>query len=124
MSSRPSRARPTLAEYLAAHGFASTPEHPTWHDHHAQTATIRVVCEPGEETQLISLSPAIGCRYKVMFYTGTPDAVVIAAVQAALRLPPDAGLQPPRAAPGRGTAVPDMSRRATARRKAGRDDHR
>jgi hypothetical protein len=117
MSSRPRLARLTLAEYLAAHGFAPTPGHPTWHDHHAPDGIIRVVCEPGEETQLISLSPAVGCRYKVTFYVGTPDAVIIAAVRASLRLPPDAGTQPPRATPGRGPATRDTSRRVPARRE-------
>jgi hypothetical protein len=119
MSSRPSRARPTLAEYLAAHGFAPAPGHPTWHDHPAPDGTIRVVCEPGEETQLISLSPAVGCRYKAMFYVGTPDAVIIAAVRAALRLPPDARTQPPRAAPMRGTATRD-TRAVGSRPRKGR----
>ena len=74
----------------------------TWFDHDTGDGIIRVVHEPGEETQLISLSPAVGCRYKAMFYAGTPDAVIIAAVRAALRLPPDARTQPPRAAPMRG----------------------
>jgi hypothetical protein len=124
MSSRPRRAEPTLAEYLAAHGFAAAPGRPTWHDHRTPDGIIRVVHEPGEETQLISLSPAIGCRYKAMFYTGTPDAVIIAAVQAALSLPPDAGTQPSRAAPGRVPAIRDTSQRVLARGKAGRDDHR
>jgi hypothetical protein len=117
------RRRPTLLEYLIEHDFRPQAEG-AWFDHHTVDGTTRVVHEPGEETQLISLTPAIGCRFKVMFYAGTPDAVIIAAVRAALRLPPDAVPQPPRAAPGRGTATRDTSRRVPTGRKAGRDDHR
>jgi hypothetical protein len=91
------RRPPTLLEYLIEHDFAPVAEG-TWFDHHTGDGIIRVVHQPGEETQLISLTPAIGCRFKVMFYVGTPDAVIIAAVRAALRLPPD--VRAP-AAPGR-----------------------
>ena len=100
-SSRP----PTLLEYLIEHDFRPQAEG-TWLDHHTADGITRVVYQPGEETQLISLTPTIGCRFKVMFYAGTPDAVIIAAIRAALRLPPDAGPQPPRATPGRGTGHP------------------
>lgn len=100
-SSRP----PTLLEYLIEHDFRPQAEG-TWFDHHTADGITRVVYQPGEETQLISLTPAIGCRFKVMFYTVTPDAMIIAAIRAALRLPPDAGPQPPRATPGRGTGHP------------------
>ncbi len=67
-----------------------------------------MVHEAGEETLLISLAPHSICRYKALFSAGTPDAVIIAAVHAALSPPPDAGTQPSRA----------------ARRRANRDDHR
>jgi hypothetical protein len=114
-----------LDAYLRGHGFTPAPGHATWLDHPtADGMTIRVVCEPEEETQLIALAPHSVCLYKAMFYAGTPDAVIIAAVQAALRLPPDAASQPPQAAPGRGTATRDTSRRVPARRKESRDDHR
>jgi hypothetical protein len=46
----------------------------------------RVVSEPEEETQLITLDPHSACLYKVTFHVGTPDAVIIAAVEAALAL--------------------------------------
>ena len=116
------RRPPTLLEYLIEHDFVPQAEG-TWFDHRTRDGIIRVVCQPGEEAQLISLTPAIVCRFKVMFYVGTPDTVIIAAVRAALRLPPDAGSQPSRPAPRRGTATRDTSRRDPAGRKAGRDDH-
>lgn len=112
------RRPPTLLEYLIDHDFVPQAEG-TWFDHDTGDGIIRVVCEPGEETQLISLSPAVGCRYKAMFYVGTPDAVIIAAVRAALRLPPDAGTQLPRAAPMRGTATRD-ARAVRSRPQKGR----
>ncbi|MGO8896273.1 MAG: hypothetical protein ACLP8X_34295 [Streptosporangiaceae bacterium] len=59
-----------------------------------------------------------------MFYVGTPDAVIIVAVRAALRLPADAGTQPPRPAPGVGRAARETSRRVPAGGKAGRNDPR
>jgi hypothetical protein len=112
------RRPPTLLEYLIEHDFAPVAED-TWFDRDTGDGIIRVVYQPGEETQLIALTPAIGCRFKVMFYVGVPDAVIIAAVRAALRLPPDAATQPPRAAPGAGRATRDTSRRVPARQKAG-----
>ena len=112
------RRLPTLLEYLIEHDFVPQAEG-TWFDHDTGDGIIRVVCEPGEETQLISLSPAAGCRYKAMFYAGTPDAVIIAAVRAALRLPPDARTQPSRAAPMRGTATRD-ARAVGSRPRKGR----
>ena len=78
------RRPPTLLEYLIEHDFVPQAEG-TWFDHDTGDGIIRVVHQPGEETQLISLSPAVGCRYKAMFYAGTPDAVIIAAARAALR---------------------------------------
>jgi hypothetical protein len=83
-----------------------------------------VVHEPGGETQLIALTPALACQYKAMFYSGTPDAVIIAAVQAALGLRPTPSPSRPGLLPDAGQPPRDTSRRATARRKAGRDDHR
>jgi hypothetical protein len=76
-----------LDAYLRGHGFTPAPGHATWLDHPtADGMTIRVVCEPEEETQLIALAPHSVCLYKAMFYAGTPDAVIIAAVEAALIL--------------------------------------
>ena len=118
-SSRP----PTLLEYLIEHDFVPAAEG-TWFDYDTGDGIIRVVYQPGEETQLISLTSAIGCRFKVMFYVGTPDAVIIVAVRAALRLPADAGTQPPRPAPGVGRAARETSRRVPAGGKAGRNDPR
>jgi hypothetical protein len=108
-----SRRSPTLLEYLTEHDFVPVAEG-TWFDRDTGDGIIRVVYQPGEETQLISLTSAIGCRFKVMFYAGTPDAVIIAAVRAALRIPPHAATQPPW-----GT-----SRHARSAGRQGRDDHR
>lgn len=108
------RRPPTLLEYLIEHDFAPVAEG-TWFDHHTRDGIIRVVHQPGEEAQLIGLTPAIACRFKVMFHAGTPDAVIIAAVRAALRLPPDTGAQSPRGAQGAGRRhsghEPTVSRR-------------
>ena len=123
MISRLRQAGPALAGYLAAHGFTPAPGQPTWHDCRTPDGIIRVVCEDGAETYLISLTPAIACRYKAMFHVGTPAAVIIAAVQAALSLPPDDGTDPSQAASAPKPATRTTSRRAPARRKAGRDDH-
>ena len=46
-----------------------------------------VVREPGEQTELISLIPRGVCLYKAAFSPGTPDIVIIAAVEAALTRP-------------------------------------
>lgn len=73
-----------LDAYLARHGFASHPGDSNWLDCHSSHGIIRVVREPGEQTQLISLTPSTVCRYKATFSRGTPDAVIIAAVEAAL----------------------------------------
>jgi hypothetical protein len=45
-------------------------------------AVVRVVCEPGEEAELICLAPTGVCQYKIAFSPGTPYAVIIAAVKA------------------------------------------
>ena len=117
------RRPPTLLEYLIEHDFVPVAEG-TWFDHRTGDGIIRVVHQPGEEAQLISLTPAIACRVKVMFHAGTPDAVVIAAVRAALSLPPDAGASRPGPPRTRAGATRGMSRRSPVGGKAGRDDHR
>jgi hypothetical protein len=53
---------------------------------------IWVVHEPGEETHLISLSSNSICLYEILFSPDTPDAVIIAVIDAALSpLRPQAG---------------------------------
>ena len=42
---------------------------------------------PGEETELICPAPADVCQYKIAFSPGTPHAVTIAPVKAALTPP-------------------------------------
>lgn len=76
-----------LAGYLADHGFLPDGGDGTWYDRDTGHGIIRVVCELGEETQLISLAPASVCRYKVLFSPGTPPAVIIAALEAGLSSP-------------------------------------
>jgi hypothetical protein len=108
---------PALPAYLAGHGFGPHPGHGTWFDHDTGRGIIRVVFEPGEETQLISLAPASICQYKVLFSPGTPDTVIIAALEAALTpcRPPGAGPAPgSRAGLRRPGAIPD----GTCQRKA------
>jgi hypothetical protein len=76
---------PDLDRYLARHRFRPHGSHSTWLDRDNGQHVIRVVREHGEHTQLIFLTPRSGCVYQAAFSLGTPDAVIIAAVQAALR---------------------------------------
>jgi hypothetical protein len=93
---------PTLAGYLAKNGFTPAPGHPTWHDCPTTGGVIRVVCDEETETYLIALTPYVACRYQAMFHVGMPDAVIIAAVKAALRLEPGRLGRLAPAAPGAG----------------------
>ena len=79
-----SRQLPDLDRYLARHGFAAHPINSTWLDRGTGQGTIRVVREPEEETQLICLAPHSVCLYKAAFSPGTPDTIIIAALEAAL----------------------------------------
>jgi hypothetical protein len=83
-----SRQLPDLDRYLARHGFAAHPVNSTWLDHGTGQGIIRVVREPEEETQLICLAPHSVCLYKAAFSLSTPDAVITAALEAALSPPP------------------------------------
>jgi hypothetical protein len=77
---------PTVLEYLIEQGFL--PQHDgAWLDRRIGRAVIRVVYQPGEEAELIRLDPPGVCRYQVAFSPGTPHAVIIAAVRAALPPP-------------------------------------
>jgi hypothetical protein len=110
---------PDLDRYLARHGFRPQTSHSTWLDRDNGQHVIRVVREPEEQTQLICLAPRSACVYQAVFSLGTPDAVIIAAVEAALSpAPPQAaGTRPGRPRAGHGPT-------AHARRKAvtGDDD--
>ena len=77
---------PTVLEYLIEEDFLPQREG-AWFDRHAGQAVIRVVCEPGAEAELICLAPAGVCQYEIAFSPGTPHAVIIAAVKAALTPP-------------------------------------
>jgi hypothetical protein len=85
-----------LGPYLARHGFAPSPADPAWLDLDTGHQVIRVVHEPGETTFLYCLDPHQGCLHEARFRPGTPDAVITAAIGAALSLPPagPAGARP------------------------------
>ena len=109
-----------LGQYLERRGFTPNPGNPTWLDRATGHAVIRIVCQPGEETQLIALTPRGACLYKAMFYAGTPDAVINAAVEAALTL-----AQPEPAAPsGPAGSAGHVRRGRPAARRRGRGERR
>ena len=84
-----------LSRYLARHGFAPGPSNPAWLDHDTGHQVIRVLHEPGETTLLYCLAPHNVCLYEAVFSPGTPDAVITAAIGAALSPPPGpAGARP------------------------------
>ena len=89
---------PDLAQYLARRGFAPNPGNPTWLDLGTGQQTVRVLHKPGETTLLYCLAPHTVCLYEAVFSPGTPDAVITAAIEAALSPPP------PPAQPARGQA--------------------
>ena len=94
-----------LGRYLARRGFAPSPENPAWLDLDTGQQLVRVLHEPGETTLLYCLLSRGWCLYEAVFSPGTPDAVITAAIEAALSTPP------PQASP----AVP---RRAAGQRRA------
>ena len=98
-----SRQLPELDRYLARRGFRPHPSHSAWLDRDTGPQIIRVLHEPGEATLLYCLDPYSVCLYEAVFGPGTPDAVIIAAIEAALSPPPPK--------PGRG-----RTRQATGRR--------
>ena len=102
---------PDLGQYLARRGFAPSPGNPTWLDLDTGQQTVRVLHEPGETTLLYCLAPRRGCLYEAVFSPGTPDAVITAAIEAALSPPP----------PGRPAAGPGRPRASGARAKGSGD---
>jgi hypothetical protein len=104
---------PDLDRYLARHRFRPRASHSTWLDRDNGQHVIRVVREPEGQTQLICLAPRSACVYQAVFSLGTPDAVIIAAVEAALTP------APPQAA-GTGPGLPP----AGGARKKERGDRR
>ena len=82
---------PALGRYLVRHGFAPSPANPAWLDLDTGHQVIRVLHEPGETTLLYCLAPRSGCLYEAGFSPGTPDAVITAAIGAALTPPGPAG---------------------------------
>jgi hypothetical protein len=91
-----------LGQYLARRGFAPSPGNPTWLDLDTGQQTLRVLHEPGETTLLYCLAPRSVCLYEAVFSPGTPDAVITAAIEAALSPPPpQAGHRQARPATGR-----------------------
>jgi hypothetical protein len=83
-----------LGRYLARHGFAPSPADPAWLDLDTGHQVIRVVHQPGETNYLYCLDPRQGCLYEARFSPGTPDAVITAAIGAALTPPGPAGTSP------------------------------
>lgn len=79
---------PDLGKYLARRGFTPSPGNPTWLDRETGQQTVRVLHEPGETTLLYCLAPRGVCLYEAVFSPGTPDAVITAAIEAALSPPP------------------------------------
>jgi hypothetical protein len=77
-----------LGQYLARRGFTPNPGNPTWLDREAGQQTVRVLYEPGEATLLYCLAPRSVCLWEAVFSPGCPDAVIIAAIEAALSPPP------------------------------------
>ena len=83
-----------LSRYLARHGFAPSPADPVWLDLDTGHQVVRVLHEPGETTLLYCLAPRNVCLYEAGFSPGTPDAVITAAIGAALTPPGPAGARP------------------------------
>ena len=77
-----------LGPYLPRRGFAPSPENPAWLDLDTGQQIIRVLHEPGETTLLYCLLSRGWCLYEAVFSPGTPDAVITAAIEAALSTPP------------------------------------
>ena len=97
-----------LGQYLARRGFTPNPGNPTWLDREAGQQTVRVLHEPGETTLLYCLAPRSVCLYEAVFSPGTPDTVIIAALEAALR--------PPRPRPASARPAPGQRRTHEGRR--------
>jgi hypothetical protein len=76
-----------LGQYLARRGFAPSPGNPAWLDLGTGQRTVRVLHEPGETTLLYCLALHSVCLYEAVFSPGTPDAVITAAIEAALSPP-------------------------------------
>ncbi len=74
--------------YLARHRFAPNPCNSAWLVRNTGQQIIRVLHEPGETTLLYRRAPHRGCLYEAVFSPGNPDAVIIAAIEAALSPPP------------------------------------
>jgi hypothetical protein len=107
-----------LASYLSGQGFTPHPDNRTWLDRRSGHQIIRVLHEPEEATLLICLTPRSACLYEAVFSPGTPDAVIIAAVEAALTTdqPPETSRQ---RASARGQATAGGTRRLPAPGKDG-----
>ena len=87
-----------LGHYLARRGFAPNPGNPVWLDRATGQQTVRVLHEPGETAFMYCLESRGGCLYEARFSPGTPNAVITAAIEAAL--------SPPRAMPARASGAP------------------
>jgi hypothetical protein len=109
MTSDSSHQPSELDRYLALRGFTPHASNSTWLNRDTRQQIIRVVRQPGEQTELISLTPHSACLYKAAFSPGTPDTVIIAAVHSALNFAPAAGQAV--AGPGRHGSAAHVRRR-------------
>jgi hypothetical protein len=100
---------PGLGQYLVRRSFAPNPGNPAWLELGTGQQTVRVLHEPGETTLLYCLAPRSVCLYEAVFSPGTPDAVITAAIEAAL--------SPPPRPTGREWAGPDTGQRRNRERK-------
>ena len=87
-----------LGRYLARHGFAPSPADPAWLDLDTGHQVIRVCTSPARPPSCTAWTRTSVCLYEARFSPGTPDAVIIAAIGAALTPPGPAGTRRPRPA--------------------------
>ena len=116
LTQQPARRPSTSTSHAAA--SRRTPATPPGSTSAAGQQIIRVLHEPGEDTLLIRLTPHSVCLYEAVFSPGTPDAVITAAIEAALS-PPTPPLQA-----GPATPVRPQDGGARAPERMTRDDHR
>jgi hypothetical protein len=91
---------PDLRATLAERGFAPNPVNPAWLELDTGQQVVRVRPDPEESALLHCLDQRGWCLYEAVFSPGTPDAVITAAIEAALSRPgpasPGPGQEPAR----------------------------
>jgi hypothetical protein len=81
-----SSTRPGLAGCLASRGLAPSPGSPAWPGRAAGQQVVRALHEPGDVTWLHCLDGHRRCLYEAELSPGTPESVVIAAIEAVVAL--------------------------------------